>query len=68
MGGGGGSGQESRIVRQQRGVFSVGCKFCIGSRAARDYFFLRALLTSVGAEQISPGDGLPVVTGSWTWQ
>lgn len=36
-------GQESRIVRQQRGVFSVGCEFCIGSRAARDYFFLRAL-------------------------
>ena len=30
-GGGGGPGQETRIVRQLRGVFSVGCEFCIGS-------------------------------------
>lgn len=44
-GGGGRSGQKSRIVRQQRAVFffPVGCEFCIGSRAARDYFCLRAL-------------------------
>ena len=47
VGGGGRSGQKSRIVRQKRAVlfffFSVGCEFCIGSRAAHDYFCLRAL-------------------------